>query len=96
MDWRTIHEIYIIRIDHDCEGRIKKSVPRITVWHHVACRVMANGDPEGRIFLCRVITNGDPEGRIFLSTLTQIMNYFSCSPLFFISENKLPEVPEYA
>ena len=24
---------------------------RITVWHHKACRVMTNGDPEGRIFL---------------------------------------------
>ena len=25
--------------------------PRIAVWHHEACRVMANGDPKGRIFL---------------------------------------------
>ena len=38
-----------IRIDHECEGWIEKSVPRITVWHHEACRVMTNGDPEGRI-----------------------------------------------
>ena len=28
------------------EGRIEKSVPRIAVWHHEACRVMTNGDPE--------------------------------------------------
>ena len=24
----------IIRIDHECEGCIEKSVPRIVVWHH--------------------------------------------------------------
>ena len=28
-----------------------KSVPRIIVWYHEACREIANGDPEGRIFL---------------------------------------------
>ena len=33
------------------ESRIEKSVPRIAVWHHEACRVMTNGDLEGRIFL---------------------------------------------
>ena len=43
--------VNIIRIYHECEGRIEKSVPRITVWHHEACRVMINGDPEGGIFL---------------------------------------------
>ena len=41
----------IIRIYRECEGRIEKSVPRITGWHHEACRVMTNGNPEGRIFL---------------------------------------------
>ena len=35
-----------IIIYHDCEGRIEKSVPRIAVWHHKACRVMTGGDPE--------------------------------------------------
>ena len=39
-----------VRIYHICEGRIVKSVPRIAVWHHEACRVMTNGDPEGQIF----------------------------------------------
>ena len=34
-----------ITIDHECEGRIEKSVPRIAVWHHEACRVMTIGDP---------------------------------------------------
>ena len=38
------------RIYHECEGRIEKSVPRVAVWHHKACRVMTNGDPEGQIF----------------------------------------------
>ena len=41
---------YLIRIYHECEGRIEKYVLRITVWHHEACRVIINGDPEGRIF----------------------------------------------
>ena len=46
-----------IRICHECEGRIEKSVLRITVWHHEACRVMTIGDPEGRIFLSYPHTN---------------------------------------
>ena len=37
----------IIRIYHECAGGIEKYVPRITVWHHEACRVTTNGDPEG-------------------------------------------------
>ena len=57
----------IIRIYYECEGRIEKSDPRIIVWHHESCRVM---------------TNIDPERRIFLSTLTRIMDSFSCSTLF--------------
>ena len=36
----------LIRIYHKCEGRIGKSVPRIAVWHHKACQVMTNSDPE--------------------------------------------------
>ena len=35
----------------ECENGIEKSDPRITVWHHQACRVMTTGDPEGPIFL---------------------------------------------
>ena len=52
-DYKTIlmsYDKYYIRIYHECEGRIEKSVPRIAIWHHVACRVMTNDDPEGRIF----------------------------------------------
>ena len=40
-----------IRIYHEYEGRIEKSVPRIAVWHHEACQVMTKGDLEGQIFL---------------------------------------------
>ena len=36
---------------------IENSVPRITDWHHEACRVMTNGDPERRIFLSHPHTN---------------------------------------
>ena len=43
--------MWYIRIYHECEGRIEKSVSRIAVWYHEACRVMTNGNPEGQIFL---------------------------------------------
>ena len=26
-----------IRIYHECEGRIEKSILRIAIWHHKAC-----------------------------------------------------------
>ena len=55
-----------IRIYHECEDRIEKSVPRITVWHQEACRVM---------------TKGDPDGRIFNPTHTRIMDSLSSSQL---------------
>ena len=57
-----------IRIHHESEGRIEKFVPRITFWHHKACRVMTNGDHEGRIFLSKLNKNirihHECEGRI--------------------------------
>ena len=31
----------IIRIYHECEYGLEQSVPRITVWHHEACPLMA-------------------------------------------------------
>ena len=37
----------------------KRSVWRITVWHHKACRVLTNGDQEGRIFLSHAHTNNE-------------------------------------
>ena len=66
---------------HTHESRTEKSVPRITDWHHEACQVLTIGDREGQIFLSYPYTNKDP---------------FSCSPLFFMFLNKLPEVPQYA
>ena len=51
MDLVTENNNNNIRIYHECEGRTEKSVLRITIWHHEACRVMTNGDPEGHIFL---------------------------------------------
>ena len=77
------HFIYFhhIRIYHECEGRIEKSVPRIAVCHHEASRVMTNSDPEGQIFLSYPHTNN---GFFFLLTTV------------FLFENKLQEVPEYA
>ena len=71
------------RIYHECEGRIEKSVLRITDLHHEACRVMTKGDPQGQIFLSYPHTNN---GFFFL--LTIVFNY--------LFEIKLPEVPEYA
>ena len=58
-----------IRIYHGCEGKIEKAVPRIAVWHHEACRVMTNGDPEGRIFLSYPDTNN---GFLFVLTTVDI------------------------
>ena len=100
----------IIRIYHECEGRIEKFVPRITVWNHEASEIKRIcHKSEGRIETsvqritvwhhqaCRVMTNGDPEGWIFLFyPHTKIISSFSCSPVFFLFQNKLPEVPEYA
>ena len=61
-------KVCTIRIYHKCEGRIEKSVPRITVWHHEACRVMTNSDPEEQNFLSYPHMNN---------------GFFSCSPGFF-------------
>ena len=58
-----------------CEGRIEKSVRRIAVWHHEACVVMTNVDPEGRIFLSFTHTNNGlffliATGFIYLSKIS--------------------------
>ena len=60
----------MIRIYHECEGRIEKPVPRIAVPHHEACRVMTNGDPEGRIILSYPHTNNE-----FFFLLTTVFIY---------------------
>ena len=54
-----------IRIYTECEGRIEKSVTRMVVWHHEACRVMTNSDPQGQNFLSYPHTN---TGLFFLLT----------------------------
>ena len=61
------------RIHNECEGRIEKSVPRIAVWHHEACRVMTNGDPERPIFLSYLHTNN---GFFFLLTTVFFISLF--------------------
>ena len=71
--------IYIIRIYHECEGRIEKSVPRIAFWHHEACRVMTNGDLGGRVFLSYPHTNN--EGFFLVTTvfIYLLFTYFKVS-----------------
>ena len=64
-----------IRTYQECGGRIEKIVPRIAVWHHEACRVMTNGDPEGRIFLSYPHTNNG----IFFLLITVFIIYFKIS-----------------
>ena len=54
-----------IRIYHEYERGIEKFGPRITNWHHEACRVMTIGDREGLIFLSNPHTNN---GFFFLLT----------------------------
>ena len=66
-------DTYTIRIYHECEGGIEKSVPRITVWHHEASRVMTNGVPEGRIVLSYPHTN---DGVFFLLTIVFFIHLF--------------------
>ena len=70
-----------MRIYHECEGRIEKFVLRIAVWHHEACGVMTNGDPEERIYLSYRHMNN---GLFFLLTTV------------FLFKIQLSEVPEYA
>ena len=61
----TLQSLYSIRIYHKCEGGIEKSVPRIAIWYHEACRVMTNRDSEGQIFLSYPLMNN---GFFFLLT----------------------------
>ena len=65
----------IIRSYHECDGGIEKSVPGITVWHHEACPVMANGYREGLTFLSHLHTKNI---FFFLVTiqLCFVMHYF--------------------
>ena len=69
--------LFITRISHECEGGIEKSVPRITVWHHEACRVMTNLDHEGQIFLSHPLTNN---GFFFLLTIKYHIFEFKDAP----------------
>ena len=62
----------IISIHYECEGGIEKSVPRITDWHHEACRVMTIGDCEGWIFLSHPHTH---DGYFFLLTTKYLILY---------------------
>ena len=45
----------IIRIYHECEGRIEISPED----HCLACRMRTNGDPEGQIFLSHLHSNNE-------------------------------------
>ena len=76
-----------IRIYHECEGGVEKSVLRSTIWHRKESLAMPKGAPQVGLFY---------------PTLTQVMDSFSCSPLntafkiFKIFKKRLPEVSEYA
>ena len=59
------HPVRTIRILHECQVWIDKSVPRVTFGHHEARRVMPN---------C------DPRDRFVYPYLTRMMDSFSCSP----------------
>ena len=61
----TCRKSKIIRILHECQVWIDKSVLRVTVWHHEAHRVMPN---------C------DPRDRFVYPYLTQMKDTFSCTP----------------
>ena len=69
-----------------CEGGIGKFVPRITDWHHEACRVMTNDGLEGRNFLSHPHTNN----RFFFLLTTRYLILFGEK-----REKRLLESPEY-
>ena len=62
-----------IKIHHECEGGIRKSVLKITFLHHKACQVMTNGDQEGQIFLSHPHTTN---GFFFLLTINYYISMF--------------------
>ena len=62
-----------IRIHHECESGIEKSVMRITDWHQEACQVMTKGDCKGLIFLSHPHTNN---GFFFLLTTKYLILYW--------------------
>ena len=59
-----LYFVYTIRIYHECEDGIEKSILRIIGWHREACQMITNGDHEGWIFLFHLYTNNG----IFLLT----------------------------
>ena len=59
----TMSQKHTIRIHHECEGRIEKSVPRD---HRLSSLSMTNDDPEGQIFLSYPHTTN---GFFFLLTI---------------------------
>ena len=61
---------------------------RIAIRHHETCRVMTNGDPEGRIFLSYPHANNG----FFFLLATGFIYLF----IYLFILNKLPEVPENA
>ena len=75
-----------ICICHEFEGGIEKSVPRITDWHHEACRMMTIGDHEGLIFLSHPHTH---KGYFLLLTTKYLILYYK-------DIKTLPEKPEFA
>ena len=42
--------LWHVRIYHEYEDGLENSVPSIALWHHEACRVMANGDARDWFF----------------------------------------------
>ena len=80
------HRSKTISIHHKCEGGIEKSIPRITDWHHEACRVMTIGDREGRICL----SHPHMINRFFFLLTTKCLN------LFGKARKRLPQNPEFA
>ena len=59
-------------------GKIEKSVSRISVWYHEACRVVTNSAPKGRFFLSYPHINN---GFVFLpnTVFTYIFIYLKIS-----------------
>ena len=83
-------------IYNECDRWIEKSVTRITVWHHKACQVMIDVEPEGRILLC---DSKRSSGRICIyhpHTNNELFFLLAIKYLILCLNKRLLVGPEYA
>ena len=66
----------IIRIYHELENGVEKSITKIPFWHHNTCRVMTTDDKKELILhhnTCRVMTTDDKKELILHHNTCRVM-----------------------